>query len=156
MHLRGSFAHGTPSNISSKHYDVPIPSVEMLIPSGSVSVEHRRSSESFIALCHLSEILGQALPLIYDLEGQTQKDTSKFIRRIEADLDKWEDALPDYLSSTSPNASISGSSSLRLCFLSLKMLICRISLHVSAQFLPLVYLLTWWESRLLRSDRAAG
>ncbi|KAH6724188.1 C6 transcription factor [Leptodontidium sp. MPI-SDFR-AT-0119] len=117
----------------SKHYDVPIPSVEMLIPSGSVSVEHRRSSESFIALCHLSEILGQALPLIYDLEGQTQKDTSKFIRRIEADLDKWEDALPDYLSSTSPNASISGSSSLRLCFLSLKMLICRISLHNVSQ-----------------------
>ncbi|KAG4435800.1 hypothetical protein IFR05_008721 [Cadophora sp. M221] len=129
----GSFAHGTPSNISSKHYDVPIPSVEMLIPTGMVSVEHRRASESFIALCHLSEILGQALPLIYDLEGQTQKDTSKIIRRIEVDLDRWEDALPDYLSSTAQSASISGSSSLRLCFLSLKMLICRISLHVVSQ-----------------------
>ncbi|KAH7342732.1 C6 transcription factor [Rhexocercosporidium sp. MPI-PUGE-AT-0058] len=129
----GSFAHGTPSNISSKHYDVPIPSLKMLLPNSSVSVEHRRSSESFIALCHLSEILGQALPLVYDLEGQNQKDTSKIIRRIEADLDEWEDTLPNYLSYDSHQAAVSGSSSLRLCFLSLKMLICRISLHAISQ-----------------------
>ena len=103
----------------------------MLLPHESVSLEYRRSSESFIAFCQMTEILGQALPLVYDLEGNSQKDTSKVVRRIEVDLDKWEDSLPDYLSSTSNRVTVSGSSSLRLCYLSLKMLICRISLHVS-------------------------
>ncbi|KAK0125424.1 hypothetical protein ONS96_009267 [Cadophora gregata f. sp. sojae] len=129
----GSFAHGTPSNISSRHYDVPIPTLEMLLPESSVSMDHRRSSESFIALCKLTEILGQALPLVYDLEGNSPKDTSKVIRRIEVDLDKWEDSLPDYLSSISSRAGVSGSSSLHICYLSLKMLICRISLHAISQ-----------------------
>ncbi|KAH7419296.1 hypothetical protein BKA64DRAFT_650497 [Cadophora sp. MPI-SDFR-AT-0126] len=129
----GSFAHGTPSSISSKHYDVPIPTLEMLLPQRSVSPEYRRSSESFIALCQMTEILGQALPLVYDLEGISQKDTSKIIRRIEVDLDKWEESLPDYLSSISNRVAVSGSSSLRLCYLSLKMLICRISLHAVFQ-----------------------
>ncbi|KAL2075594.1 hypothetical protein VTL71DRAFT_537 [Oculimacula yallundae] len=129
----GSFAHGTPSNINSKHYDVPVPTLAMLLPLQPISPECRKSLGSFIALCKLTEILGQALPMVYDLKGSSQKDTSKMIRRIEADLDIWEDSLPDYLSSSVHSDFVSGSSSLRLCYLSLKMLVCRISLHSVSQ-----------------------
>ncbi|XMA15425.1 hypothetical protein WAI453_008216 [Rhynchosporium graminicola] len=129
----GSFAHGTPSNINSSHYDVPFPTSQMLGPHGSILPESQRSMESFIALCKLTQILGQALPLVYDLIGSSQKETSKTIRRIEADLDIWEDDLPDYLSSVDHSDSVSGGSSLRLCYLSLKMLVCRISLHSVSQ-----------------------
>lgn len=110
---------------------MPIPNLEILLPRDPVSAEYRRSWEIFIALCHLNEILRKALPLVYDLKGVSPKDTSKILRRIETDSDEWEDALPDYFSSPH-HTSVSGSSSLNLCFLSLKMLTCRISLHVSA------------------------
>lgn len=104
----------------------------MLKKAGNSSRAHEKSSEGFIALCSLTEILGRVLPLVYDLKGNTQKETLKTIRRVETDLDEWEDSLPDYLMrSPGEEVAVSGSSSLHLTFLSLKMLICRVSLHAS-------------------------
>jgi len=79
------------------------------------------------------------LPLAYGLQVKAFKDTRKLVRAVETDLDRWEDDLPYCLQQGSTsNEHVSGSSSLHLAFLSLKMLVCRISLHVSL----LSYILT--------------
>ncbi|RDW68323.1 hypothetical protein BP5796_08980 [Coleophoma crateriformis] len=93
----GSLAHGTPSCINSTQYDVPPPTLDMLKSTVNSSRAHEKSLEGFIALCSLTEILGRVLPLVYDLKGNTQKETLKTIRRVETDLDEWEDSLPEYL-----------------------------------------------------------
>lgn len=114
----------------------------MVISDSGVSRSHEKSSECFIALCKLTEILGRVLPLVYDLRGNSQKDTLKIVRRVETDMDEWEDSLPEYILKVSEcEMTVSGSSSLQLGLLSLKMLICRISLHVSHPLQLFVHLL---------------
>ncbi|KAL3428244.1 C6 transcription factor [Phlyctema vagabunda] len=50
------------------------------------------------------------------------------------DIDEWEDSLPDYLHKNQDvETSVSGSNSLHLALLSLKMLVSRISLHAVGQ-----------------------
>jgi hypothetical protein len=54
------------------------------------------------------------------------------VRSVEMDLDNWEEDLPSCLEkSSATDLLVSGSSTLHLCFLSLKMLVCRTSLQVS-------------------------
>lgn len=129
---RGSLAHGTPPNINPNYHDVPMPDLEELSPSSARSEYHLRSSECFIALCKLTEILQKILPLVYSLRGKPGRETRKVVRSVETDLDQWEDDIPWQLQKvTRKNARVSGSCSLHLCLLSLKMLACRVSLHVS-------------------------
>jgi hypothetical protein len=80
----------------------------------------------------LTEILGELLPLVYDLQPKNHKETSKKLRYIRTALDVWEDSLPEWLmlSDQDLEAPVSGSSSLHLGFLALKMLRCRVELHV--------------------------
>lgn len=81
-------------------------------------------------LCTLTNILGEVLPLAYHLDVD-QKQIWRQIRRLELELCEWEDKLPGYLqpnSADEPRAS--GSSSLRLGFLSVRLLLNRIALHV--------------------------
>ena len=95
----------------------------------------QRGAECFIALCRLTDLLGKMLPLAYGLQAKSFKDIRKIVRAVEIDLDQWEVDLPVYLQQGSTyNEHVSGSSSLHLGFLSLKMLVCRISLHVSLFF----------------------
>jgi hypothetical protein len=96
--------------------------------------QHIRAAHCHIALCRLTEILGELLPLVYQLQTKSVRETSKKLRHIRTDLDTWEDSLPEWLRSPVRNSSeapVSGSSSLHLAFLALKMLVCRVQLHVS-------------------------
>lgn len=128
---RGSLAHGTPPNVNPDYHDVPIPTPKDL-SSSSASSEYLKSSECFIALCQLTEILQQILPLVYNLRVKPVREIRKVLRSVETELDQWEDDLPDQLQkSPEMDANVSGSCSLQLCLLSLKMLACRVSLHVS-------------------------
>lgn len=61
-------------------------------------------------------ILGDVLPLVYDLS--IGSEIWRRIRRVEADLDQWEEK-------SSPDIG----SSIRLGYLSIRLLVCRISLH---------------------------
>lgn len=97
---RSSFAHGIPPTITKNQYNVPLPVSE---------------SPGFVCLCTLSTILGDVLPLVYDLS--IGSEIWRRIRRVEADLDQWEEESPDI------------SSSIRLGYLSIRLLVCRISLH---------------------------
>jgi hypothetical protein len=94
--------------------------------------QHIRAAHCHIALCRLTEVLGELLPFVYQLQTKSVRETSKKLRHIRTDLDTWEDSLPEWLRSPVRNseAPVSGSSSLHLAFLAVKMLVCRVELHV--------------------------
>jgi hypothetical protein len=98
------------------------------------SEDGQNASECFIHLCTLSVILGEVLPLVYDLE---QRDIWRDIRRRETELDIWEQNVS--LPINGPNEKypypISGLSSLCLSYLSVRLLLCRIAFRVSTTVL---------------------
>lgn len=127
---RASLSHGTPPHIVNSHCDVGLPNPDTMVDA----VPHGRyGSETgcFISLCQLTKILSDVLPLIYSLQTSHVKETTKSIRRVEMKLDEWEESLPEQLlTPESSDSSVSGSCSLRLGYLMLKVFICRILLHV--------------------------
>ncbi|PYH40921.1 putative C6 transcription factor [Aspergillus saccharolyticus JOP 1030-1] len=127
----GSFGHGVPPQIAKNQYDVPLPTIDVLIPPASRTPERVRAAHCHIALCQLTEILGELLPLVYGLQHRFPRETTKKVRQIRTDLDVWEDSLPDWLRNP-PRTSegrISGTSSLQLAFLAVKMLVSRVELN---------------------------
>ena len=130
---RGSFGHGVPPQISKNQYDVPLPTVEVLVPSNLRTTERVRAAHCHIYLCRLTEILGELLPLVYGLQHKPARETSKKLRQIRTDLDIWEDSLPDWLRGPTIHTEerIYGASSLQLAFLAVKMLVSRVELNVS-------------------------
>ncbi|RDW57590.1 putative C6 transcription factor [Aspergillus mulundensis] len=127
----GSFGHGVPPQIARNQYDVPLPTVEVLVPPASRTPERVRAAHCHIALCRLTEILGELLPLVYGLQLRLPRETTKKIRQIRTDLDVWEDSLPDWLRSPlgSSEDRIAGLSSLQLAFLAVKLLVGRVELN---------------------------
>ncbi|KAL1631812.1 hypothetical protein SLS56_004333 [Neofusicoccum ribis] len=112
-------------------YDVALPTIPMLLTPGKEEDERLKSAECFIHLCKLSQILGDVLPLVYDL-NESRKEIWRELRRLECNLDEWEEGLPEFLQAgTLENGiSVSGANSLRLGYLSIRMLLCRISLRL--------------------------
>lgn len=129
---RGSFGHGVPPQIAKSQYDVPLPTVDGLVPSSVRTAERVRAAHCHIALCRLTEILGELLPLVYGLQARLARESSKKLRQIRTDLDLWEDSLPDWLRAPLSNRGeqVTASSSLHLAFLAVKMLVSRVELNV--------------------------
>jgi hypothetical protein len=130
---RGSFGHGVPPQISKNQYDVPLPTVDVLVPPHLRTTERVRAAHCHIYLCRLTETLGELLPLVYGLQHKPARETSKKLRQIRTDLDMWEDSLPDWLRGPTIHSGerIYGASSLQLAFLAVKMLVSRVELNVS-------------------------
>ncbi|KAI9930443.1 hypothetical protein ASPWEDRAFT_109223 [Aspergillus wentii DTO 134E9] len=128
-----SFSHGIPPSITSKQYDVRVPVLGDLVTKDSQSEKRIQTSECFIHLCTLSVILGDVLPLVYDLKID-QQDIWRQISCLESNLDEWESSLPIYLQGTNAGypTTVSGSSSLRVGYLSVRLLLCRIALHAAS------------------------
>ncbi|KAJ0419997.1 fungal-specific transcription factor domain-containing protein [Aspergillus carlsbadensis] len=127
----GSFGHGVPPQISKNQYDVPLPTVDVLVSPSSRTPERIRAAHCHIALCRLTEILGELLPLVYGLQQRSPRETTKKIRQIRTDLDVWEDSLPDWLRSPLDTSDdrIAGICSLQLAFLAVKLLVGRVELN---------------------------
>ncbi|KAJ5287684.1 hypothetical protein N7478_003370 [Penicillium angulare] len=128
----GSFGHGVPPQISKTQYDVPLPTIDGLVPPSLRTTERVRAATCHIALCTLTEILGELLPLVYGLQAKLARESSKKIRQIRTELDLWEDSLPDWLRSPvnhNRGEQVSASSSLQLAFLAVKMLVSRVELN---------------------------
>ncbi|KAF7592737.1 hypothetical protein BBP40_012568 [Aspergillus hancockii] len=126
----GSFGHGVPPQIAKNQYDVPLPTIDGLLSPNGRTTERVRAAHCHIALCRLTEILGELMPLVYGLQHRVSRETSKKLRQIRTDLDMWEDSLPDWLRSpvSTGEERISGTSSLQLAFLAVKMLVSRVEL----------------------------
>ena len=86
---------------------------------------------TFIKLCSLSQILGSLLPLVYSLHVN-ENDATKETRRIQCSLDDWESDLPHSLNLGSHDRTpgVNGSANLWFCFLSVKLLLCRVMFKV--------------------------
>lgn len=127
----GSFGHGVPPQIAKSQYDVPLPTIDGLVPPHARSTERVRAAHCHISLCRLTEILGELLPLVYGLQAKLARESSKKLRQIRTDLDLWEDSLPDWLRAPTQNRGdqLHASSSLQLAFLAVKMLISRVELN---------------------------
>ncbi|KAJ0422882.1 fungal-specific transcription factor domain-containing protein [Aspergillus carlsbadensis] len=125
-----SFAHGTPPMIRKDQYDVPVPAVSDL----DIGPRHPKRSTAFVcfsSLCRLTLILGDILPLAHNLTID-QQDIWKQIRRLEFDLDAWDDCLPDEARPHDGDGRrIPGCSSLRLGYLSVRLLLKRVALHAA-------------------------
>ncbi|KAF2855800.1 hypothetical protein T440DRAFT_414603 [Plenodomus tracheiphilus IPT5] len=121
-----SISHGIPPMINPDYYDVPLP-----LP-GHISDPTRAKSEaSFIQLCKLSAILGKVLPSVYGLKPDFGI-LSRSLRRIDCELDDWVTELPDYLQSRSfAIIASNGASNLWFCFLSVRMLVCRLTYKIT-------------------------
>jgi len=131
---RASLAHGTPPHVHPRQFDVPIPDVAALnIGGGHVD----RTSRSFLALCQLTEILGDILPFIYDIKGRAPENQTRSLKRVEAALEDWEANLPDVLNARNPDFQREhpGALNLELSFLAVKMCVSRVSLLVRISYL---------------------
>jgi hypothetical protein len=86
---------------------------------------------SFFHLCTLSRLLGDILPLVYTIEREEDLFQHQ-IRALEQGLMTWVDNLPPDLNYGPAHIlhCTEGSSSLWFCFLSIKVLLCRLSLKV--------------------------
>ncbi|KAI8942693.1 hypothetical protein NX059_000742 [Plenodomus lindquistii] len=121
-----SISHGIPPTINSQYYDVPLP-----VGDGTSDEIRAKSMASFIQLCKLSKILGDVLPSVYCLRPNFDT-VSRSLRRIECELDDWVTELPDYLRPASFNITASnGASNLWFCYLSVKILVCRLTYKVT-------------------------
>lgn len=122
-------------------FDVEVPDLNLLLIGGMDTDDDATDSSgprtagahSFRALCRLTEILGDILPLIYNTKRRKGETEVRSLRRIEASLDEWEESLPQWLnpSSLEFQRTRPGALNLQLSFLAIKMCICRVSLLVN-------------------------
>lgn len=120
-----SIGHGTPPTVNPRYFDVPIPTCAN---AGTSDDQPRfRERSTFVQLCKLSQILGDILPLVYSLREAAEEIEWK-LRKIKCDLGDWVFQLPDYLQpSCATPFVINGSSNLWFAYLSIKVLIYRLS-----------------------------
>lgn len=130
-----NFAQGTPPYISKNHYDVPLPTLELLTAGRSNSVKHVRAGEVFIHLCKLTELVGDVLPLIYHIRSGNDTIAAEQTSRSEIELNRWIESRPSWLNLTDFNnrPAVPGLVNLQLSFLAVRMLLRRIAWHEISQ-----------------------
>ncbi|KAK5557715.1 hypothetical protein LTR46_003893 [Exophiala xenobiotica] len=130
-----NFAQGTPPYISKGHYDVPLPTMDLLTHGRTGSSRHVRAAEVFIHLCRLTEIVGDVLPLIYHIRSGNDSLAAEQTSRSEIELNRWVESRPAWLSlndfQTRP--PVPGLLNLQLCYLAVRMLLRRIAWHEISQ-----------------------
>jgi hypothetical protein len=120
-----SIAYGTLPQISKRFYDVPMPTLESL-GSAKASPAQRTASTCFIHLCALTELLGDILPLVYEISPD-RVELSGSVRKLKWRLEDLERRLPEWLA----HPKKIGTSNLWFCFLSLRLLLSRVTLRAA-------------------------
>ena len=130
-----NFAQGTPPYISKNHYDVPLPTLELLTAGRTNSVRHVRAAEVYIHLCKLTEIVGDVLPLIYHIRSGNDSIAAEQTSRSEIELNRWIESRPSWLNliEFQNRPSVPGLVNLQLCYLAVRMLLRRIAWHEISQ-----------------------
>ncbi|KAF9694490.1 hypothetical protein EKO04_007333 [Ascochyta lentis] len=122
-----SIGHGIPPTINPRYYDVPIPAFTTPAVSDCQTQAQSQESATFVQLCKLSQILGDILPLVYSLRDAPE-DIKRRLRKIECALDDWVHELPEYLQPIRSTPTIvNGRSNLWFAYVSVKLLVCRLS-----------------------------
>jgi hypothetical protein len=132
--MKYNFSYGTPPYITVGHYDVPILTLEVLTEVGPSSVKRLRAAECYIALCQLTVVLGDILPLLYHIRSGNDTVAARQVSKSEVDLRTWLAGLPSHLCllDYSRRVDIPGLANLQLSYLAVKMLLARIvGSHIS-------------------------
>lgn len=120
-----SIAYGAPPYITKGYYDVPRPTVSSLITS-KATAQQKHAITCFVHLCVLTELLGDILPLVYQIEPDRVQMVNE-VERFKMELNNLEQQLPDWL----PLPNRAGSCMLWLCFLSIRLILARISFRAA-------------------------
>jgi hypothetical protein len=133
-----NFAYGTPPYIVTGHYDVPLPNITLLTDKRRGSIPHTRAAECYIALCQLTELVGDLLPLLYHIRSGNESMATKQIPKHEADLNLWLENLPKWFRflEFDSRPCVLGLVNLQMSYLAFKMLLCRIAWHEVCQMDP--------------------
>jgi hypothetical protein len=110
------------------HYDVPLLTIEALTAPGTGSIKRVRAAECYIALCQLTLVLGDILPLLYHIRSGNDAVAAQQVSKSEVDLRTWFNGLPSGLCllDYSRRPDIPGLANLQLSYLAVKMLLARI------------------------------
>jgi hypothetical protein len=120
-----SIAYGTLPHVSKRFYDVPMPTLDSLA-SPKAPPAQRTSSTCFIHMCALTELLGDILPLVYEVNPD-RVELSGSVTKLKARLSELERGLPEWL----PLPKKPGTSNLWFCFLSMRLLLSRVTLRAA-------------------------
>ncbi|KAH7175648.1 fungal-specific transcription factor domain-containing protein [Dactylonectria macrodidyma] len=126
-----SLAHGTPPHISRTHFNVPMPTLENLCPSGSKEGAREKASV-FVALVGLTDVLDLNLKHIYHFELGEPRNTT----HLELALNNWVESLDDDIRRIiirGTNLEVPGAANLRLTYLTVRLLLERIKLEADKQ-----------------------
>lgn len=123
-----NFSYGTPPYITVGHYDVPHLTLEVLTEPSPGSLKRIRAAECYIALCQLTVVLGDILPLLYYIRSGNDGMAAQQVSKSEVELRTWLAGLPPHLCvlDYSRRNDIPGLANLQLSFLAVKMLLARI------------------------------
>lgn len=126
--LQYNFSYGTPPYITVGHYDVPVLTLQVLTEAGTSSIKHIRAAECYIALCQLTTVLGDILPLLYHIRSGNDAVAAQQVSKSEVDLRTWLAGLPPQLClhDYSRRCDVPGLANLQLSYLAVKMLLARI------------------------------
>ncbi|KAF2269075.1 C6 transcription factor-like protein [Lojkania enalia] len=120
-----SISYGAPPHVAKGFYDVPIPTLDTLVSAKS-TIDQKQASTCFIHLCALTELLGDILPLVFNVRNDPDQ-LERSVKRLRGVMNDKESKLPEWL----PLPYRQGSSNLWLCFLSIRLLLCRLALRVA-------------------------
>lgn len=128
---RLSFAYGTPSHIQLEQYDVPPPNASFF--SGQGQPEGSTDAVAvYVALTGLTSVLAHYLKYLYRIHDAADHSRApSSIQDLELSLNQWLDALrPDMrrIITRGSDLTIPGAANLRLCYLSIRFLLCRLKL----------------------------
>ncbi|PSN64733.1 C6 transcription factor-like protein [Corynespora cassiicola Philippines] len=121
-----SIAYGNPPHIAKGYYDVPMPSINQLA-SPKASMAHKYSSTCFVHLCALTELLGDILPLVYQIDMKNPEKLSRSVEKLKIELQNLESQLPEWL----PLPNRNGTTNLWFCFLSMRLVLSRVALRAA-------------------------
>lgn len=100
-----------------------MPTLESLA-SSKATASQKYASTCFIHLCRLTELLGDVLPFVYEIHPD-RVALADFLVRSKQCLGELERELPDWL----PFPKIPGTSNLWFCFLSMRLLLSRVTIR---------------------------
>ncbi|KAL5114406.1 hypothetical protein ACEQ8H_007717 [Pleosporales sp. CAS-2024a] len=116
-----SIAYGAPPYVSKGYYDVTRPTVHSLISQRSTP-QQKHAATCFVHLCELTELLGDILPLVYKIDPD-REDLARQVTRLKRRLEDMENQMPSWM----PLPNRAGSSMLWLCFLSIRLMLARVT-----------------------------
>jgi hypothetical protein len=106
--------------------------VDNILEVSGGNAQEVAAAQGFILLCELTLITREMMIITYNLASITTNEVIRKLRGHEVSLDRWEDLFLEWRrnNKSSNLGHIPGESSLTLEFLTAKMLLRRIALHV--------------------------